>query len=238
VVAIYQHIFILTGAGISAESGLGTFRDMGGVWSQYDWHEVASPEGYAKNPQLVMDFYNARRANLLTAQHHDAHSAVAKLAQHQADAGRKLTLVTQNVDDLHERAGMAEVIHMHGELRKGWCVSCGWKGPWDGPMSIGEECPACGPIGQIRPDVVWFGEIPYHMDLIEDRLASSDLFVSIGTSGSVSPASNFVRAAHQLGMPAFELNLEPSNNAHVFNWAAYGQASEIVPKWIAGLIGE
>jgi NAD-dependent deacetylase len=233
----FNHIFILTGAGISAEAGLGTFRDMGGVWSQYDWHEVASPEGYANNPRLVLDFYDARRAKLLKSTFHAAHTALAKLAQQQAAAGKQLTLVTQNVDDLHERAGAPEVIHMHGQLRKAWCLSCNWKGPWDDPMAVEGDCPNCGPEGQVRPDIVWFGEMPYQMELIEERLMSADLFVSIGTSGSVHPAASFATAAKRIGMLVIELNLEPSINADVFDWADYGPASQIVPKWVAGLIG-
>ncbi len=232
----FAHIFILTGAGISAESGLGTFRDTGGVWSRFSWEELATPQGYARNPQRVLDFYNARRTNLLAASPNPAHTALARLAAHQAAGGRQLTLVTQNVDDLHERAGSPDVIHMHGELLAGWCVSCGWRGHWAQDMPKGGGCPACGDDGQLRPDVVWFGEMPYQMDLIGERLMLADLFVSIGTSGSVYPAAGFVDEARRLGIPRVEINLEPSDNGWMFDRTHHGPASTEVPGWVDALI--
>lgn len=232
----FAHIFILTGAGISAESGLGTFRDTGGVWSRFSWEELATPQGYARNPQRVLEFYNARRTNLLAASPNPAHTALARLAAHQAAGGRQLTLVTQNVDDLHERAGSPDVIHMHGELLAGWCVSCGWRGHWAQDMPAGGGCPACGDDGQLRPDVVWFGEMPYQMDLIGERLMLADLFVSIGTSGSVYPAAGFVDEARRLGIPRVEINLEPSDNGWMFDRTHLGPASTEVPGWVDALI--
>jgi NAD-dependent deacetylase len=232
------HIFVLTGAGISAESGLGTFRDMGGVWTRYSWDEVASPEGYARDPQLVQDFYNARRANLLAASPNPAHAALARLELHQAATGGRLTLVTQNVDDLHERAGSAAPVHMHGELLAGWCLACGWRGRWVGAMPVSGGCPSCGSAGQVRPDVVWFGEIPYRMDEIEAALVRADLFVSIGTSGSVYPAAGFVATARELGIATLELNLERSQGAPLFDRGLYGPASEVVPAWVTSIAGE
>ncbi|MEO0993049.1 MAG: Sir2 family NAD-dependent protein deacetylase, partial [Pseudomonadota bacterium] len=163
-----EHIVILTGAGISAESGLGTFRDNDGLWTRYDLTEVATPEGHRRNPKLVLDFYNARRRNCREAGPNPAHFALATLAQMWPG---KLTLVTQNVDDLHERAGSPEVIHMHGELMQALCANCGHRWGWAEDMTIAEDCPSCGAEGRVRPDIVWFGEIPYHMELIADRLA-------------------------------------------------------------------
>ena len=175
----FPRIVILTGAGVSAESGLGTFRDKDGLWTKYDLEEVATPQGFARNPALVHDFYNARRANLLGAAPNAAHDALARL---QAARPAAVTLVTQNVDDLHERAGAQDVIHMHGELMRARCAACGHV--WDAPqvMAPNDPCLACG-APATRPDVVWFGEFPYHMDRIAEALAQADLFVAIGTSG-------------------------------------------------------
>ncbi|MEO1154598.1 MAG: NAD-dependent deacylase [Pseudomonadota bacterium] len=227
-----EKIVILTGAGISAESGLGTFRDVGGVWDQYDLEEVATPEGYARNPALVHDFYNARRANCLGAAPNAAHHALAQL---EAAWPGMVTIVTQNIDDLHERAGNTAVIHMHGELLRALCGSCGHR--WEAPaaMDTATPCPSCGATAA-RPDVVWFGEIPYHMDRIETLLAEAELFVAIGTSGTVYPAAGFVAEARRGGARTLEMSLEPSEVSAYFDAVVSGPASEVVVDWVAGLI--
>ena len=223
-------LVVLTGAGVSADSGISTFRDADGVWTKYDWKEVATPEGFAVNPGLVHSFYNARRAHLATVTPNAAHRALARL---EALIGGALTLVTQNVDDLHERAGSSHVLHMHGELRKARCQACNCVHRWMGDLGVATRCPDCKAGGGMRPDVVWFGEIPRHMDEISDAIAGADLFVSIGTSGSVYPAAGFVAEARSRGIPCAELNLEPSENAAAFTDRRYGRAVDIVPDWVA-----
>ena len=222
-------IFVLTGAGVSAESGLGTFRDKDGVWTKYDLSEVATPEGFARNPALVRDFYNARRVNLAGAQPNAAHVALARL---EAELGDDLFLCTQNVDDLHEKAGSRRVIHMHGELAVTRCHHCQTTRPDVGALTAEAVCEACGRAEGARPHVVWFGEMPLFMDEIGDALAQADLFVSIGTSGSVYPAAGFVSEARAMGIATCEINLEPSANAYVFDEKLYGPASEVVPAWV------
>ncbi|MEM7525801.1 MAG: NAD-dependent deacylase, partial [Pseudomonadota bacterium] len=189
-----MNIVILTGAGISAESGLGTFRDKDGLWTKYDLEDVATPEGFAKNPGLVHDFYNARRANCRGAAPNAAHHALARLESGPHD----VLVVTQNVDNLHERAGSTRLIHMHGELMNQLCAACGDRRPCPGDLSAASVCPACG-APALRPDVVWFGETPYGMDRIWDALRRADLFVSIGTSGEVYPAAAFAQDAARAG---------------------------------------
>ncbi|WP_436792199.1 NAD-dependent deacylase [Caulobacter sp. RL271] len=225
-------IFVLTGAGVSAESGLGTFRDKDGVWTKYDLSEVATPEGFARNPALVRDFYNARRANLAGAAPNAAHVALARLEAGLAARGGELWLCTQNVDDLHEKAGSQRVIHMHGELAVTRCHHCQATRPDTQALTAEAVCAACGRDGGARPHVVWFGETPLFMDAIEDALADADLFVSIGTSGSVYPAAGFVSEARAMGIATCEINLEPSSNAYVFDEKVYGPASETVPAWV------
>jgi NAD-dependent deacetylase len=228
-------IVVLTGAGISADSGVSTFRDAGGVWSKYDWQEVATPEGFAANPALVHSFYNARRAGVLSARPNAAHEALARL---EARFGERLTLVTQNVDDLHERAGSRRVIHMHGEILKARCASCAAVHQWPDDLLFETPCPACGEDGVMRPDVVWFGEFPAFMDEIAAAISRADLFVSIGTSGNVYPAAGFVAEARAYGISSVELNLEPSENAWAFTDARYGRASEIVPPWVDAILSK
>ena len=216
---------ILTGAGISAESGLGTFRDKDGMWTKYDLDEMATPEGFARNPALVHDFYNARRANCVAAYPNAAHIALAALAQGPHD----VTLITQNVDDLHSRAGSAEVIHMHGELMRAICADC--RARWDAPlvMSPDDTCPRCC-AKATRPDIIWFGEIPYGMDDIAAAVSASDLFVAIGTSAEVYPAAGLVELARG---QTLEINLEPSARANAFDDHRFGPATELVPAWVA-----
>ena len=220
---------MLTGAGISAESGMGTFRDKGGLWARFDPMKLATPEAFAREPATVQAFYNARRRDLLAAQPNPAHQALARL---EAAVGHDLVLVTQNIDDLHERAGSRRVRHMHGELLKARCTACGMTTRWETDLGSGEQCPDCGATGSLRPHVVWFGEIPLHMDEIAAALAQADLFVAIGTSGSVYPAAGFVSDARALGVRTCELNLEPSDNAWAFDDRHYGAASEVVPGWV------
>lgn len=224
---------ILTGAGISAESGLGTFRDAGGLWDRYPLEKVATPEGFAADPALVHAFYNARRADCARAEPNAAHRALAEL---EAARPGEVLIVTQNVDNLHEKAGSRAVIHMHGELMRALCAACGHR--WDAPLEMHPEdpCPACGRPAT-RPDVVWFGEIPYRMDEILDALSQAELFVSIGTSGTVYPAAGFVREAALAGARTLELNLEPSAGASAFDESRHGPASEIVPAWVAEVLG-
>lgn len=221
-------IVILTGAGVSAESGLGTFRDEGGLWSQYDLEDVATPEGFVRDPALVQEFYNARRANCIGAKPNAAHVALARLDD-------RAVMVTQNIDDLHERGGSRDVVHMHGELMRALCAACSHR--WDAPTVIrtGTPCPACGATA-VRPDVVWFGEMPYHMDRIEAAIAVCDLFVAIGTSGNVYPAAGFVEWARMAGARTVEINLNPSDVAGAFDEVILGPATETVPAWVDGLL--
>jgi NAD-dependent deacetylase len=232
------NVFVLTGAGISAESGLGTFRDTSGIWTRYDLSEVATPQGFARDPAKVRAFYNARRENLAGATPNAAHLALAKLqAGLTAKAGR-LFLCTQNVDDLHEQAGSTPVIHMHGELRVTRCHHCHTVWPDAGPLSADTACPACRIVGATRPHVVWFGESPLFLDAIEDALEGSDLFVAIGTSGAVYPAAGLVDQARRLGLRTCEINLEPSDNARAFDERRYGPASVVLPVWVDELLRE
>lgn len=225
-------IVILTGAGISAESGLGTFRDKGGLWTKYPLEDVATPEGFARDPALVQAFYNARRKGAAQAQPNAAHMALAQL---QADWPGEVVIVTQNVDSLHEAGGARDVIHMHGELAQALCSFCGHRWPAPAEMAVNEPCPSCdGPGG--RPDVVWFGEIPYHMDRILQHLEEVDLFVAIGTSGQVYPAAGFVQEAAARGIPRLEMNLDPSETSPVFTEHRIGKATETVPAWVEGLL--
>ena len=224
-----RNIVILTGAGVSAESGLATFRGPDGLWEGHRVEDVCTPEAFARDPALVQAFYDARRAKLGTVQPNAAHAALARL---DAEWPGDLLLVTQNVDDLHERAGSKRLIHMHGELASGWCLACGERFPWTGSMGEGAACPQCQAVGQVRPDIVWFGEMPYAMERIEVALQTCDLFVSIGTSGAVYPAAGFVQTARYCGAKTLEINLEPSLGSVYFDESRTGRAGELVPGWI------
>lgn len=210
---------------------MGTFRDEGGLWSQHRIEDVATPEGFARNPELVQNFYNARRIAAAKAKPNAAHVALARL---QTDWPGNVVIVTQNVDALHEAGGAKDVIHMHGELAGALCGACGhrWRAPPE--MAVDEPCPGCG-APMARPDVVWFGEMPYHMDRIFNHLASADIFAAIGTSGEVYPAAAFVQEAAAGGAHTVELNLQPSAVVSDFAETQFGLASEIVPKWTADL---
>ncbi|MFT4055491.1 MAG: NAD-dependent deacylase [Novosphingobium sp.] len=226
--AAIRNIVILTGAGVSAESGIDTFRDGGGLWEQHRVEDVATPEAFARDPDLVLRFYDMRREAIQTKEPNAAHLALAKL---DAEWEGELLIVTQNVDDLHERAGARRVLHMHGEHLNAWCMACDERPRWTGPLRDRPACPACGEAA-LRPDIVWFGEMPYRMDEIFAALEEADLFVSIGTSGAVYPAAGFVRNARELGVETLELNLEPSQGTAWFDKARHGPASELVPAWV------
>ena len=224
-----RNIVILTGAGVSAESGLATFRGPDGLWEGHRVEDVCTPEAFARDPALVHAFYDARREKLGSVEPNAAHEALARL---DAEWPGELLLVTQNVDDLHERAGSKRLIHMHGELTKGWCLACDERFDWAGSMGEGAVCPSCRVSGRIRPDIVWFGEMPYAMERIDDAVRSCDLFVSIGTSGAVYPAAGFVQTARYCGARTLEMNLEPSLGSVYFDESRIGRAGEIVPAWI------
>jgi NAD-dependent deacetylase len=258
-----KNIIILTGAGISAESGLSTFRDNGGLWDNHRIEDVATPEAFVRNPELVQRFYNLRRAQLKDVQPNAAHLAIAKLA---AQWPGRVTVVTQNVDDLHERAynvilsvgrkAVVEeslldpstplrsaqddkdyIIHMHGELKKARCSITEKVYDWEADIAVDTPCPCCKTIGRLRPHIVWFGEIPLHMDLISYLLAECDLFMSIGTSGTVYPAAGFVHEVRTHGRAhTVEINLEPSSGYSLFHEKIYGKAGEVLPEYVEKLL--
>lgn len=230
--ATIRNVVILTGAGISAESGIGTFRDNGGLWEQHRVEDVATPEAFARDPDLVHRFYDMRRAAIQAAEPNAAHVALARL---DAEWTGDLTIVTQNVDDLHERAGARRLIHMHGEHLNAWCTACDARHRWTGSLLDRPPCPACG-AAALRPDIVWFGEMPYRMDEIYAALARADLFVSIGTSGAVYPAAGLVREARAAGIATLELNMEPSQGSRWFDEARHGPATGLVPAWVDELL--
>jgi len=228
----YHSLVILTGAGISAESGLATFRGPGGLWEGHRVEDVCTPEALARNPALVHRFYDERRAKLAEVVPNPAHRALARLEREWMG---DLLLVTQNVDDLHERGGCQRVLHMHGELQSALCASCGAARRWEGSLPPGSLCPACG-APALRPDIVFFGEMPYEMDRIDAALRECDLFVSIGTSGAVYPAAGFVQTARYVGADTLELNLDPSAGSVYFHESRMGPAGELVPAWVEQLL--
>jgi NAD-dependent deacetylase len=228
-----RNIVILTGAGVSAESGVATFRGPGGLWEGHRVEDVCTPEALFRDPELVHRFYDERRAKLASVEPNAAHRALARLDQ--AWPG-ELLLVTQNVDDLHERAGSQRLVHMHGELKSALCAACGNRAVWEDALPPETECPNCG-TSALRPDIVFFGEMPYHMDLIERALARADLFVSIGTSGAVYPAAGFVQTARYHGAATLELNLDPSEGSVWFGESRMGPAGALVPVWVDTLLG-
>jgi NAD-dependent protein deacetylase/lipoamidase len=230
----FQRIVILTGAGLSAESGLATFRDQDGIWAKYDYRDVATPEAFRRNPHLVHDFYNQRRRGHANVKPNAAHYALAKLEREHAGT---VTVVTQNIDALHEAAGSTNLIHMHGELLKALCALCGTRHACNGDLGLETQCAGCNRQGGMRPDVVWFGEMPYAMERIYEALIGADLFISIGTSGNVYPAAGFVAATREAGAHTVELNLEPSEGAHRFHEAIHGPATRIVPAFVDRLLG-
>ena len=229
-----RNIVILTGAGISAESGVPTFRGPDGLWEGHRVEDVATPEAFARDPALVQQFYNQRRAGLARVAPNPAHVALARL---DAAFDGELLIVTQNVDDLHERGGARRLLHMHGELNKAWCLACDARSGWTADLDDDSRCPSCGRAGHLRPDIVWFGEMPYGMETIEAALARCDLFVSIGTSGNVYPAAGFISTVRYYGRAhSLELNLEPSGGTGWFREARHGPASQLVPAWVDELL--
>lgn len=257
----HTNIVILTGAGISAESGLSTFRDGGGLWDDHRIEDVATPEAFARNPALVQRFYNIRRAQLKSVQPNAAHIALAHLV---AQWKGRVTIITQNVDDLHERAMTARhceelcseaiqktgsprpdglamtestLLHMHGELKKARCSLSEEVFAWEEDIEADTKCPCCKKTGRLRPHIVWFGEMPLHMDVIYHLLGDCDLFLSIGTSGNVYPAAGFVQEVRRHGRAhTVEINMEPSGGHTLFHEKRYGKAGEILPGYIDNLL--
>ncbi len=230
--ASIRNLVILTGAGVSAESGIATFRGPGGLWEGHRVEDVCTPEALARDPALVHRFYDLRRAALETVEPNAAHHALARL---DAAWPGELLIVTQNVDDLHERAGATRLLHMHGELRSALCAACGVRERWEEALPPESECPNCGMLA-LRPDIVFFGEMPYEMERIEAAIADADLFVSIGTSGAVYPAAGFVQTARHHGAATLEMNLEPSGGSHWFEESRMGPAGTLVPAWVDELL--
>lgn len=227
-----EKIVILTGAGISAESGLGTFRDEDGLWARHAIEDVATPEAFERDPALVHDFYNRRRAQAAGAEPNAAHRALARL---EAGHAGEVLIVTQNVDGLHRRAGSRNVIHMHGTIDGALCHACGHRWPAPPVMRPGDACPGCA-AAATRPDVVWFGEYPHELDRIDAALANADLFAAIGTSGQVYPAAAYGQHARRLGAHTVEINLEASAASDDFDELRRGRASEVVPEWVEELL--
>lgn len=224
-------VVVLTGAGISAESGIQTFRAADGLWENHRVEDVATPEGFNRDPELVQHFYNARRRLLHSGDVHPnaAHKALAELEQ---VLGDNFLLVTQNIDNLHERAGNSRVLHMHGELLKVRCTHSGQVIEWQGDLTIDDRCTCCQFPAPLRPHVVWFGEMPVGMEEIYHALEKADLFIAIGTSGHVYPAAGFVHEAKLQGAHTVELNLEPSQTGNEFTERHYGLASDVVPEYV------
>ncbi|WP_454884517.1 NAD-dependent deacylase [Sphingomonas oryzagri] len=227
-----ENIVVLTGAGISAESGLATFRGPDGLWEGRRVDEICTPEALATDRALVLDFYDQRRRALGGVGPNAAHRALAFLDQHWPG---ELLIVTQNVDDLHERAGAKRMLHMHGELLSALCGACGERSRFDGDMIDGPRCAACG-RNELRPDIVFFGEMPYEMERIEHALMEANLLVSIGTSGAVYPAAGFVQMARHAGADTLELNLDPSAGSVYFHETRLGPASVLVPAWVEDML--
>ena len=229
-------IVILTGAGVSAESGVATFRGAGGLWEGHRIEEVASPEGFRRNPALVQHFYNLRRAALKSVEPNAAHRALATLEK---TLGKdRVTLITQNVDDLHERAGSEHLLHMHGELLKARCLECDTVHSWSADLGEDSTCPSCSAIGRLRPHIVWFGEMPLYLDEIEHALVRATHFVAIGTSGRVYPAAGFVNLARQSGAHCIEFNVERSDVSSAFHEHRIGAATEEVVRWVEQILAK
>lgn len=227
-------IVILTGAGISAESGIETFRAEDGLWAQHRVEDVATPEGFQKDPELVVNFYNARRAQAASVTPNAAHRALARLeAEHEGE----VIVITQNVDDLHERGGTKQLFHMHGALKGALCAACDHRWPAPMVMAAGDPCPSCQ-APAARPDIVWFGEMPYDMELLFAHLSQADIFAAIGTSGNVYPAAGFVAEARRAGAHTIEFNLEKSAVGNQFAEHRVGPASQTVTDWVAQILGD
>tara|TARA_B110000444_G_scaffold251454_1_gene279335 strand:- start:1040 stop:1747 length:708 start_codon:yes stop_codon:yes gene_type:complete len=228
-----KSIVVLTGAGISAESGIKTFRAADGLWENHPIDDVATPEGFERNPQLVYEFYNQRRQQLLSDQvkPNAAHSYLAKF-EHEYPG--QFLLVTQNVDNLHERTGSENLLHMHGELLKMRCLNSQLVFDIDKDFDFDTECRCCRSAGNLRPQIVWFGEMPFYMNKINQALETCDIFVAIGTSGNVYPASGFYQTAKIRRAHTVEINLEKTSSG--FDEHIVGNASEIVPSYFEKLL--
>ena len=228
-------VVVLTGAGISAESGLKTFRDNNGLWEEHNIEDVATPEGFERDKELVYRFYNQRRRQLLSpeVQPNLAHLALAKL---EYALEHNFTLITQNVDNLHQRAGNKNILHMHGSLLSARCLVSDCCSDIFTDLDHSTKCDCCSPRNSMRPDIVWFGEMPKYMEKIEVLLRDADVFISIGTSGTVYPAAGFVNQANHYGAYSVELNLEPSSGQSEFNEKHYGAASELVGQFVDTLL--
>lgn len=224
-------LFILTGAGVSAESGIATFRGAGGLWEGHRVEEVASPEGFKANPALVQRFYNERRRGIRDREPNDAHRALARL---QREYPGQVTLVTQNIDDLHERGGSPQVLHMHGEIFKARCLGCEDVVDWREDLLAASACQDCG--GGLRPHIVWFGEIPLGLDGIYEALEAAAVFAAIGTSGNVYPAAGFVDFARRQGRHCLEFNLEKTASSALFHQTRVGPAGQTVTRWVEELL--
>lgn len=229
-----MRIVVLTGAGISAESGVPTFRDAGGLWEGHRVEDVATPEAFARDPDTVHRFYDGRRHAVAQVEPNPAHLALARLER---ELGDDLLVVTQNVDDLHERAGSRRVLHMHGDLLTARCTECGARSPIAADLADRPPCPECGER-MLRADVVWFGEMPYHLDEIDDALLACERFAAIGTSGAVYPAAGFVMTAAGFGARTIELNLAESEITPLFEEVRHGPASRVVPAWVDEVLAE
>lgn len=229
-----MRLVVLTGAGISAESGVPTFRDAGGLWEGHRVEEVATPEAFERDPDTVQRFYDARRRAVAQVEPNPAHDALARLER---ELGDDLLVVTQNIDDLHERAGSRNVVHMHGDLLSALCAACGRQSPVEAELIERPACPYCGER-MLRPDVVWFGEMPYELDRIDEALLTCDVFAAIGTSGAVYPAAGFVMTAAEFGARTIELNLAPSDITPLFDEVRHGPASLVVPAWVDEVLAE
>lgn len=231
----YRKIVVLTGAGISAESGICTFRDAGGLWEHHHIEDVATPEGYHRDPFLVLDFYNQRRRDLQrdNIQPNAAHYALAELEE---KLNGEFLLITQNIDNLHERAGSKRVIHMHGELLKARCPQSNQVFSWSNDLHTEDLCHCCQYPQPLRPHIVWFGEMPLELDMIYHHLSQADLFIAIGTSGSVYPAAGFVEEAKSVGAHSIEINLEGSDMKSHFEQVELGKASHLVPRLVEALL--
>lgn len=231
----FKSIVVLTGAGISAESGIQTFRAQDGLWEDHRIEDVATPEAFLRDPLLVQRFYNLRRRPLLDGDVHPnaAHKALAKLEQNFTG---ELLIVTQNIDNLHEQGGSKNILHMHGEILKMRCVQTQAVFDCAGDIAQSDCCECCGLPGNLRPHIVWFGEMPLFMEEIHQSLSNCDLFVAVGTSGNVYPAAGFVQIARQAGAQTLEINLEQSNVASDFDTAIYGKAGEVLPSWVDDLL--
>lgn len=227
----FRNIFILTGAAVSAESGVKTFRDANGLWENHRFEDVATPAAFARDPALVQQFYNLRRAQLKTVEPNAAHRA---LAAFEKSFGGEFNLITQNVDDLHERAGSRKLIHMHGELARVWCLACDAKWAHREEISLNHACVECGARGRVRPDIVWFGEMPYQMEWIEEALGACDLFLAIGTSGQVYPAAGFVAMTRPRCWKV-EINPETTPVSELFDERVPGPAAREVPRFLERL---